>query len=223
MLAATKRRIAKVKLEEAEWNATHYTVFSKVKDILANAVTLAHPDDSKIICLFTDASDKHWSGVLTQIPPADLDKPFAEQNHQPLAFISGSFTGSSSRWSTAEKEESTAIMNSVDPLDYLLMRPQGFHLFTDHSNLIFTSNPETAAFRMNKRSISKIHRWAMKLSEYQYIVVHTSGADNYWADLLTRWGIPVKDTEIPSHEHMHMRIAALFVAPLAPEQDPDFT
>ena len=40
----TKRRISKVKLEEAGWNATHDNVFSKVKDILADAVTLAHPD-----------------------------------------------------------------------------------------------------------------------------------------------------------------------------------
>ena len=174
------------------------------------------------MCLFTDASDKHWSGVLTQIPPADLNKSFAKQNHQPLAFISGSFTGSSSRWSKAEKE-ATGIINIVVFLDYLLMRPQGFYLFTDHSNPIFIFNPETAAFEMNKGSIFKTHRWAMKLSEYQYIILHISGADNCWADLLTRWGIPVKDTEISSHEHMHMRIAALFVAALAPEQNSDFT
>ena len=217
-----KRRIVKVNLEEVGWNATHDTVLTKVKEVLANAVTLAHPDDSKIICLFTDASEKHWSGVLTQIPPADLDKPFAEQNHEPLAFISGSFTGSSSRWSTAEKE-ATSIINSVDRLDYLLMRPQGFHLFTDHSNLVFIFNPETAALRMNKGSISKIHRWAMKLSQYQYIIVHISGEDNCWADLLSRWGITVDATTQSSQEHKHMRIAALLVAPLAPEQDPDFT
>ena len=155
------------------------TLYYRVTRLL----TLAHPNSSKILCFFTDASDKHWSGVLTQIPPSDLDKPFAEQNHEPLAFVSGSFTGSSLRWSTFEKE-AAAIINSVEKLDYLLMRPEGFHLFTDHSNLVFILNLETATIRLNKGSPSKVQRWGMTPAQYNYTIFHISGEDKCWADLL---------------------------------------
>ena len=137
----TKRAVAKVALNEIGWESEHTKAFADAKTAIGNSVTLSHPDPTKIKCLFTDASELHWSGILTQIPPDDLDLPFHEQRHFPLAFISGSFRGSKYRWSTPEKE-AAAIIYSVERLDYLLMGPQGFHLYTDHSNLVFIYNPE---------------------------------------------------------------------------------
>ena len=78
--------------------------------------------------------------MLRQIPSIDLSKPFEQQLHKPLAFLAGSFRGSQARCSTPEKE-THAILSSVDRLDYLLLRPEGFLLFTDHKNLTYIFDP----------------------------------------------------------------------------------
>jgi hypothetical protein len=36
---------------------------------------MAHPDPEKVMCVFTDASDKHYGGMVTQIPTVDLEWP----------------------------------------------------------------------------------------------------------------------------------------------------
>lgn len=74
--------------------------------------------------------------MFTQIPPEDLERPFEKQRHESLAFLSGSSHGLSEHWSTPEKE-AVVIVLSVERLEYLLLRPEGFYIFTDHSNLVF--------------------------------------------------------------------------------------
>ena len=72
-----------------------------------------------------DANDAQWASALTQIPPAGLKKPFDLQAHEPLALLGDFFRRSKSRWSTAEKE-AYATVTSIDRLDYMLLRPEGF-------------------------------------------------------------------------------------------------
>lgn len=92
---------------------------------LHTAANLAHPNESNLPCLFTDASDKHWGAVLTQIPAADLDLLYVEQRHAPLSFLTGSFRKRAFSWSTPEKE-AFAIVEAVAGLDYIFHRPSGF-------------------------------------------------------------------------------------------------
>ena len=216
----TKRAVAKVLLESVACSDVHLRAFDSTKSALANAVRLSHPHPDQILCLFTDASEQHWSGILTQIPPEDLSSPFADQHHSPLAFLSGSFSGSSTHWSTPEKEAS-GIINSVERLDYLLLRPQGFYVFTDHNNLVFIYNSEQALYALNSNSLNKVRRWGMLLSNFEYKIVHISGEDNCWADLLSRWGSA--RSHPAAGEVGHLRLAALLQAPLAPNRDADLT
>ena len=120
----TKKAVSKVPLKDI-WSDREAQSFRKLFNALRHSITLAHVDFNKSICLFTDASDWYWSSVLTQIPPVDIDEPFEEQHHEPLSFLSGSFKGSQTRWSTAEKE-AYAIVESVTRLDHMLLSPQGF-------------------------------------------------------------------------------------------------
>jgi RNase H-like domain found in reverse transcriptase len=71
---------------------------------LENETTLAHPAPDKRLCLYTDASQDYWSAIATQVPPADLDLPQEDQRHEQLAFLSGSFTGTTRRWPIIGKE-----------------------------------------------------------------------------------------------------------------------
>ncbi len=52
---------------------------------------------------------------------------------------------------------------------------------------------------------------------YTYTIYHIPGADNVWADLMSRWGAS------NNHRLLSIRIPALFAAPIAPDLDPDFT
>lgn len=58
----------------------------------------------------------------------------------------------------------------------------------------------------------------MQLSAFRYTIIHISGEDNVWADLLSRWAVP-KDSLAKTTHHK----SALLQAPIAPDLDPDFT
>jgi hypothetical protein len=91
-------------LSTGGWGPLADAAFEHIGVSIAHTVTLAFPDDAKVNCVWTDASDKHWAGIVTQTEESELDKPPAEQTHFPLAVLSGSFRDSSLRWSTTEKE-----------------------------------------------------------------------------------------------------------------------
>jgi hypothetical protein len=162
-------------------------------------VVLAHPSDEKRLCLYTDASDQFWSAVVTQVPPEDLDLPAADQRHEPLAFLSGRFTGASTRWPILEKEAFT-IITSCDRMDWLLHCPSGFSLFTDHNNLIYVFNLHRLTPGISSHTASKLTRWALSLSAFRYTIEHVPGSENILSDLLTCWAAP----------HARARVSAMF-------------
>lgn len=109
------------------------------KTALENNVTLAHHDNSTRLCVYTDTSDIIWSGTITQTPPEDLSKDHIDQRHQPLASLSGHFSGVQLGWSTFEQEV-FAIVATEEWTHSLLATSNGFDLFTDHLNLVFLSD-----------------------------------------------------------------------------------
>jgi hypothetical protein len=182
----TKSAVSRIPLSEVVWDPSHLVVFKSCQTVLANATTLAHPSADKRICLYTDASQDFWSAIVTQVPPSDLEFPPAEQRHEPLAFLSGHFTGAMHRWPIIEKE-AYAIIASCNRLDWLLQRSDGFSLFTDHHNLLYVFNPGGSHGSQSALSAAKLIRWALRLSSFSYTIEHVPGTDNVWSDMLTRW------------------------------------
>jgi RNase H-like domain found in reverse transcriptase len=90
-----------------------------------DSVTLAFPDPEKRICVLTDASDRLYAGLVTQIHEVQLDLPTEEQDHQPLAFLSGEFKGAQLRWTVPEKA-GFAIVDTVIKVKYLLLSHEDF-------------------------------------------------------------------------------------------------
>lgn len=68
-----------------------------------------------------------------------------------------------------------------------------------------------------KHVANKVERWALQLYVFRYQVVHISGDENVWADLLSSWGSPIQPRAIQGS------IKAIFQAPHAPQFDDDFT
>jgi hypothetical protein len=130
----TKFQASKIKLEKFNWRDEHDKSFKKSKNLLLNAVEVAHVDDDKHLCLFCDALGKHYGAALTQIPVTDIDKPVMDQQHEPLEFLSGTFKEANSRWSINCKE-AYAVIWACRKLRGYLLRPKIFTIYCDHSNL----------------------------------------------------------------------------------------
>ena len=191
-LEGLKRRNARaaqrVLLADVGWGTEHADAFAAIKEALVAAVTLAHLDDDKVVCLFPDASDCFWGAILTQVPAEDLEsgKPVSEWRHEPLAFLSGAFRGASLRWSVPDKE-GYAIKESCARLSHMLVREGGFRIFTDHRNLRYIFNPLGVVSQINKPTADRLERWAVFLRGYDYVIEHIPGEHNLWADMLSRW------------------------------------
>ena len=182
----TKRSIRNIKLSRLSWGPTHSTAFNSLQESLNSAVKLSYLDPQKEVCIYTDASERYWSAVVTQVKKEDLQLSTEDQKHEPLAFLGSEFKGAECGWTTFEKE-AYAIFQTFEKLDYLLMSSKPCHVFTDHRNLLFVFAPLSLEPALGRHIVSKVQRWALYLSRFPYIIEHVSGTANVFADILTRW------------------------------------
>jgi RNase H-like domain found in reverse transcriptase len=190
------------------WTATHQKCFDDMQKQLENLTTMAHPDPKKVMCVLTDDSDKHYGGMVTQIPTADLELPFDKQRHQPLAFSSGTFKGAELRWGTPENEV-YALVHLITTFDYLLLRNASVRIMTDPRNIVYIYNPLSVDQSLARHTVHKLQRWALKRSVFNYIIEHINGTANVWADIVSRWGAGYQRDQVAA-PHL---LGALFQAP----------
>lgn len=132
----TKRAVARVLLSDLGWGRSEMNAFIECKNALANQVRLSHRDANLRLCVYTDASEIAWSGIVTQVPYEDLNLPHAKQQHKPLAFLSGRFNATQLDWFILEKE-AYAILSTLKRMHWMFATPEGFDIFTD----FFCSTP----------------------------------------------------------------------------------
>ncbi|KAL0231509.1 hypothetical protein GEMRC1_010913 [Eukaryota sp. GEM-RC1] len=150
---------------------------------------LCLPDKDRRILISADASDIAVGGVvwLECTPHSPEGTPLNDRKVEPLAFYSKLLTDSQQNWATIQKElyAILLILTESQLSSYLISRE--LTIFTDHKNLAYLiSAPEKN--RMVKR-------WIPILSEYLFTIVHTSGEDNHWADMMSRNVIKDATTE----------------------------
>ena len=100
----TKRAVTRVRLDTLGWGKTELDAFESCKHALAHQVTLAHRDPSQRLCVYTDASDMAWSGIITKVQHVQVHWSHVEQEHSLLAFLSGRFDATQLGWSVLEKK-----------------------------------------------------------------------------------------------------------------------
>lgn len=66
-------------------------------------------------------------------------------------------------------------------------KSEGFDLYPDHNNLVFTFDPLSVVKDISKNSVRKFLRCALGLYFYNCTCIHIKGTDNVWTDLLGRW------------------------------------
>ena len=182
----TSKAISRIKTRDLAWGSEHTSAMHSIQESLKSAVSLAHYDPKKALCIYTDASDQHWAAVVTQCDKTELAKDHEEQKHSPMGFLGSEFKGSELNWSTIEKE-GFAIFSVFKKMDYLLMGSDETHVYTDHRNLLFVFHPTAIEPGLGRHVVSKLQRWALFLSQFSYHINHVSGAKNVMADMMTRW------------------------------------
>ena len=178
----------KLSRKTLNWDEKALESFNSLKSLLSRSVQLSHfrhgPD--YVLCLFTDASEFFWGITLTQVKKSDWERsPLGDQAHEPLAFLSGAFSGSHLNWPMVIKE-GYPIITALERLrQYLSLKE--FILYTDHRNLVYLFNHLPRANDVKKNVSQMIQRWHVKLLAFTYIIEHVPGTENVWADILSRF------------------------------------
>ncbi|CAK1604464.1 unnamed protein product [Parnassius mnemosyne] len=141
--------------------------FEKCKTLLTKDPILQYPDFNKEFILTTDASNVAIGAILSQ-GPIGSDKP--------VCYASRTLNESEVNYSTIEKELLAVVWATKYFRPYLFGRT--FKILTDHKPLQWVMNL--------KEPNSRLTRWKLKLSEYDFSVIYKKGKNNTNADALSR-------------------------------------
>lgn len=156
------------------------TCFEKCKQILTSDSVLMYPDFEKTFILTTDASNFALGAVLSQLSEDG-------KTERPISFASRTLSDAEIKYSTTEKELLSIVWSTNYFRPYLF--GVKFQLITDHRPLVWLLNL--------KDPNSKLSRWRLKLSEYNFEIKHIPGKSNKVADALSR--IQINQFEIKGY------------------------
>lgn len=156
-----------------EWSKECQEAFNNLKRELMSEKLLTHYDPQLPMKLATDASNEGLGAVLSHIFPNGEEKP--------ITYVSRTLGTAEKNYSVIQKE-ALAIVYAVRKLHQYLIGKR-FILECDHKPLlaIFGEKkgiPQIAASRMQ--------RWALYLSAFDYEIKYKKGSDNSNADCLSR-------------------------------------
>lgn len=158
-------------------NQNYINCVDHCKTLLTNDPILQYPDFTREFVLTTDASNVAIGAVLSQ-GTIGSDKP--------IAYASRTLNSSELNYSTIEKELLAIVWATKYFRPYLFGRK--FKIITDHRPLQWIMNL--------KEPSSRLTRWRLKLSEYDYTVIYKQGKSNTNADALSR--VEINNDELMS-------------------------
>lgn len=150
-----------------KWEEAQEEAYKFFTTALCTEPVLKYPDFSKPFVLSTDASNTAIGAVLSQVHHG--------QEH-PIAYASRQLNKAESNYSTTEKELLALIWATKYFRCYLYGRK--FTAVTDHAALRWMLSLKDPS--------SRLTRWALRLSEFDYEVVHKPGRKHANADALSR-------------------------------------
>ena len=152
-----------------EWTETQKNAFQHLKSKLVSRPILQYPDFANEFVLTTSASNRGLVAVMSQgLVVKDL----------PVAYASRSLISAETNYTISEKELHAVIWATKYFRPYLYRRR--FKVISDHKPLVWIMNVKDPRSRMM--------RWWIQLSEYDYEIMHRSGAQNSKPEALSRIG-----------------------------------
>lgn len=150
------------------WNEDCESAFQAIKDSLVSAPILSCPDFTLPFTVQTDASAYGIGAVLSQ------KKPTGEEHV--ICYISRSLTRQERNYSVTERE-CLAVIYAVEKLRPYL-EGYAFTVITDHHSLLWLNNL--------KEPTGRLARWAVRLQQFSFEIIHRKGKDHVVPDLLSR-------------------------------------
>ncbi|XP_071629552.1 uncharacterized protein [Temnothorax longispinosus] len=150
-----------------KWGDKEQESFDILRNALCHEPILQYPDFTKPFLLTTDASGTAIGAILSQ---GQIGKD------QPISYASRVLNKAEKNYSTIEKEL-LAIVYAVQHFRPYLYGKK-FKLITDHKPLTW--------LHKLKDPTSRLARWRIKLTEYDYEIIYKPGKINANADALSR-------------------------------------
>lgn len=157
----------KAKKQPINWSDTAESAFNDIKQALVSAPILCSPDFELPFTIQTDASNTGLGAVLTQIQ---------NDEEKVIAFASRSLLSSERNYSVTERECLGVIFAIEKFRPYVEGRK--FTVITDHYSLLWLSRL--------KNPSGKLARWAVRLQQFDFDLVHRKGKFNVVPDALSR-------------------------------------
>lgn len=155
------------------WTSECEASFKKIKELLITAPVLSCPDYSLPFEIQADASAYGIGSVLTQPHP---------DGERVICYLSRSLTKQERNYSTTERE-CLSVLYAIERLrPYIELVP--FTVITDHYSLVWLQNL--------KDPTGRLARWAVRLQQYDFKIVHRKGKEHIVPDTLSR-SVPVID------------------------------
>lgn len=149
------------------WSEECQSAFNTLKERLVSAPILTCPNFQHPFTVQTDASAFGLGAVLSQDSP---------EGEKVICYLSRSLSKAERNYSTTERE----CLAVVWALDKLRPYIEGSHftVITDHHSLIWLARLKDPSGRLC--------RWAVKLQQYDFTIVHRKGKDHAVPDCLSR-------------------------------------
>ena len=150
-----------------EWTSECQKASEELKRILSTEPLLIYPDFSQPFIVACDASTKALGAVLSQLRDGE---------ERPIAYCSRQLNSAESKYSVTELELLAFLFATKQFRCYIYGRK--FTVYTDHRALKWLLNLQDPS--------SRLTRWAIMLSEFDYTVEHRPGTRMRHADALSR-------------------------------------
>lgn len=151
-----------------EWTGECEQALGGLKEALIKKVVLAYPQTDKPYKLYTDASQYSFGAVLMQDDERGIQRP--------VHLVSRQFNDAQKRYSVIEKEGYALVF----ALKYFKPYLTGAEctIVTDHK-------PLKSLFKGTIKS-ARVERWALLVNSCPFEISYIKGADNVFADLMSR-------------------------------------
>lgn len=165
-----------------KWTPECEQSFSEIKNLLVTAPILSCPNFNHSFILQCDASSKALGSVLTQ---------FYDGREHVICYLSRTLTKCEQKYTVTELE-CLSVLWSVEKLRCYI-EGTFFTVITDHHSLIWLNNLRNPQGRLG--------RWALRLQQYNFQIIHRPGKFNIIPDFLSRAVPEISTINLQTHDY----------------------